>query len=778
MSTPATPAWAFQIPNSLDADLQELQSTVQRFRSAEVSEAQFRAFRVPMGIYEQQESGTYMLRVRIPAGGVLPEQMRRLAEVAESFGDGTLHVTTRQDIQVHRVSLEAIRPALVSLRQAGLATKGGGGNTVRNITACQDSGVCPDEVFDVAPFAVALTERLMSDRVSFQLPRKYKIAFSGCGADCAGATVNDLGFIARQKDGLSGFAVYVGGGMGGKSRVASLLHEFVPSSNAFLVAEAAKRVFDKHGNRRNKHLARLRFLVERVGLQGFRELYEKELAGLQASAPAPLQVRPYPSRTAARSSGGLAPQPAASATYPRWRRSNVLPQKLPGFFLVSLPLPLGDLAAKTMTALAEVVADHGDGMLWATQAQNLALRWVSEDELPGLHEKLGALGLADPQPPILRNLVACAGASTCRLGLCLSRGLAKALAHSLRNGNLDLEKAGDLRIHISGCPNSCGRHPMADIGLHGAARRVEGQLVPHYGVQVGGRLAEGETRFGFTLGTIPAKKVPAFVEDLLAAFLRSPDAPVFHRFIENGGRSVAEGIAARYRHIAAFGTDKGYCVDWDADKPFSLAGRGPGECSAGVFDLIEVDLASAQEALVAGHLYAATALAARSLLVTCGEQPKSDSEALVLFRKHFAAQGLIEPKLEPLITEAMRCAGNGRSGFKGAPPDVSLLVESVRLLYEGMDSSLRFKPVSGARQAAAPAESTPAATHDFRGIVCPLNYVRTKMALGRLQKGQALMVLLDDPGAKNVPDSARKDGHAVESVTRSGDHWEVLIRKG
>src|ERR1035437_1913027 len=278
--------WAFRAPADQQTELDEFQKTLEQFKSGAISEAQFRAIRVPMGIYEQRESGTHMLRVLFPAGGVLPDHLRRLGEVASTFGNCVLHVTTRQEFQVHRVPLDSILPALRSLAAAGLSTKGGGGNTVRNVTACFDSGVCPHEVFDVAPYAVAITERFMTDPLSFRLPRKYKIAFAACGRDCSGATVNDVGFIARRQNGADGFAVYVAGGMGGKSRVASLLHEFIPASDAFLVAEAVKRVFDKNGDRKNKHLARLRFLVERIGLDAFRDLYEKELAAMRASASA------------------------------------------------------------------------------------------------------------------------------------------------------------------------------------------------------------------------------------------------------------------------------------------------------------------------------------------------------------------------------------------------------------------------------------------------------------------------------------------------------------
>ncbi len=776
----SVPAWAFRIPNSLGADLEDFHRVVEEFKSGAISEAQFRAFRVPMGVYEQREPGRYMLRVRFPAGGVLPHQLRCLAEVAQLHGNRVLHVTTRQDIQVHRVLLESIHPALVALRHAGLATKGGGGNTVRNITACCQSGVCRDEVFEVAPSAIALTERLMTDPLSFQLPRKYKIAFSGCGDDCAGASVNDLGFIARQKDGAAGFAVYVGGGMGGKSRVADLLHDFIPADDVFIVAEAVKRVFDQYGDRKNKHSARLRFLIERVGLSRFRELYEKEKTTLRPSISTPFQTRPQEHPERIERGKRCRATSVASEAYSRWVRSHVFPQKQDGFLRVELPLPLGDLDAGKMVALADMIETHGVGGIWTTPAQNLELRWISPDELPTLYAELYALSLADAQPPILRHMVACAGASTCRLGICLSRGLAKAVQTRLSRSNLELDKLGNLKIHISGCPNSCGRHLVADIGLYGAARRVDGRLVPHYGVQVGGRVSGGAARFGSSCGAIPAKSVPGFLQDLLTAFQQSPEAPDFHHFVGHHGLKLAQELATHYSAVPSYNVDPSFYVDWDATVPFSLAGRGPGECSAGVFDQIEVDLASAREALGAGRLYAATALAARSLLITRGEQPKNDAEAFELFQKLFVSEGLVDRGLERLITAGVRCAFNPHpeQNFKVTPSEVTTLVESVRLLYENMDASLRFKPVAEVKSSATPAGAATAATHDFRGVACPLNYVKTKMALGKLQQGQELLVLLDEPGAKNVPASATKDGHTVVSVSQNTDYWQVLIRKG
>ncbi|MGA2179151.1 MAG: nitrite/sulfite reductase [Verrucomicrobiota bacterium] len=682
--------WAFRVSDRIQDELDEFEYVVEQFKSGAINEGQFRIVRVPAGIYEQRENGTYMLRVRFPAGGVTPSRLRRLGEVSAKFGNGLLHITTRQEFQIHRVPLDSIIPALRLLAKAGLSTKGGGGNTVRNITACVDSGVCRDEVFDVTPYAVATTERLLADPLSLQLPRKYKIAFAACNQDCSGATVHDVGFVARKQNGLDGFAVYVAGGMGGKSRLSSLLHEFIPATETFVVAEAIKRVFDKNGDRKNKHLARLRFLVEKIGLPAFRELYEKELAALRAGNPVPLELRPLTQLTSVPENGGVKNE---SAEFNRWFAHNVAPQKQPGFFLVQIPLTLGDIPAGKAAALADILAAHGDNILWATQSQNAGLRWITAAELPVVHQKLAALGLAEPEAPVLRNLVACAGASTCRLGICLSRGLAKAVRSELSASELDLDRLGDFSIHISGCPNSCGRHSIGNIGFSGAARRVGGNLVPFYAVQLGGRLAEGKSRFGVNVGAVPAKNAPAFVRDLLTAWKKSPDTADFHQFVDKNGRKIAGEILARHQDVPPIASRKEFYYDWDADALFSLAGRGQGECSAGVFDLIEVDLANARESQEAGRFYAAALAAARALLVVQRAQPKNDVETFTLFQKHFIEAGLVDAALTAVIAEGARAAAaaNPAEKFDGLPADVAALVASVRLLHENLDSSLRFR---------------------------------------------------------------------------------------
>jgi sulfite reductase (ferredoxin) len=784
MPDAARPGRTWRLPDSLAEDIEDLGRMARQVQDGTLSPERFRAFRVPMGVYEQRERGQFMLRVRIPAGGVLPHQMRVLADVARRYGNGRLHVTTRQDIQVHRVPLESVYPAETALYQAGLATKGGGGNTVRNVTACPHAGVCPHEVFDVAPHAVAATEFLLPDPLSYQLPRKYKLAFSGCAADCAGATVNDLGLIAKERDGRQGFAVHVGGGMGARSRVADPLEDFVPAPDVPLVAEAVKRVFDQHGNRKNKHKARLRFLIDRIGLEAFRKLYQKELAALRADPPECPQAHPLPRAERP------APEPAGQPQdgFETWQQANVIPQKQDRYTLARIPLELGDIQADTLEALADVVEAHGEGMLRTTQTQDAVLRWVHEHELPDVHRKLAGLGLASTPAPLLRTLIACTGAATCRLGIGLSRGLATAIRRELTRDGLDLARLGDLRIHINGCPNACGREPIAQLGFFGAARRIEGRLVPHYVLQLGGRVGEGRTRLAEGKTALPARRIPAFVRELLTAFAESDHCPDFDAFLDSGGRALAKDIAAKHRDVPPFEEDKNFYFDWGSDELFSLAGRGPGECSAGVFDLIEVDLTSAREALDAGRLHVAVSLAARALLVTRGEEPRDDHQALQLFQRHFLEQGLVEARFAPLVTTALECTteANPDAAFEAEPEDAADLVAAVQTLYDTMDDSLRFQsPAADDVATEAPAEDAqtddlpePDLRKDFRGVACPLNYAKTKMALEELKAGQVLAVLLDDEGANNCPLSAQADGHEVIAVTEEDDHWRLLLRKG
>jgi sulfite reductase (ferredoxin) len=553
----------------LTEDVEYLAEQISEFKAGALSAAEFRAYRTMRGIYEHRTPGTYMVRARFAAGLISPEQSRALARAACCYGNGQLHLTTRQDVQVHGVVLDNLRHVVAELQAAGVLIRGGGGNALRNILACSDAGVCRHEAFDVSPYARAVTELLLRDPRSCQLPRKYKIAFSGCEWDCAGATVNDLGLIARVRDGLQGFSVYVGGGMGTMSRAADLLEPFVPAGEVHLVAEAVKHIFDRYGNRENRSKARLRFLLQQQGLPWFRERYNEEMATLRLSSPplaiaaAPAAARCDASQPAAAGCDASLPAaagcdaslpaaagcdaglPAASDdNFTRWQQLLAAPQRQPGYFRVTIPVFLGDISAGDVEALAGVAERYGEPMLRATQSQNLVLRWVAQDTLQDLYRDLAALNLAGVDAPILQNLVACIGPETCNFGACQSSDVARAIRQRLLSRSSDWNALGDFRIHISGCPNSCGRHPIADIGLYGVKRRVGDAVVPHYVLQVGGRLGEKQTHLAEGKQAVPAEHIPDLIIALLEAFLKSPTCPDFRAFLQQGGHGVIEGLLA------------------------------------------------------------------------------------------------------------------------------------------------------------------------------------------------------------------------------------------
>jgi sulfite reductase (ferredoxin) len=767
----------YQLPEGLSQDLEQLRQLTRQFQKGEISAARYQAFRVPCGIYEQRKSGEFMLRARLAAGILSPAQMRIAAEVAETYGDATLHLTSRQDLQVHGVKLAGIYPAAVRLTEAGLSTKGGGGNTVRNITACYLAGVCPTEVFDVTSHVVSLTEHLLRDPLSYQLPRKYKISCSGCGRDCAGATVNDLGFISKRKSGVDGFAVYVGGGMGAQSRVGVLLEEFIPATQVHSVAKAVKRVFDKHGDRKNRNRARIRFLIEDMGIGVFEKYYREELS--QANSVAIASTPRMQDRPLLGSDRDTPP----SAGFSYWRDEDVIRQKQDGYFAVEISPPLGMLHSAQIRRLADIVEHFGEGVIRATHWQNAILRWVPTDQLPALHAKLSAIGLGSREPALLRHLVTCAGASTCRTGICLSRGVSDAIRRALLASNLNLKgAAGEVALNISGCPNACGRHPVGQIGLYGVARRHSGHLVPHYVVQFGGHVEEAKTILATGVDAIPARDIPAFLVEVLQSFEVSAQYPDFDAYLGAGGRRAAKELARKYTGVPDFSKDKNYYFDWGADTVFSLAGRGPGECGAGVFDLIQVDLASAAEALESERLFSATALVARALLVTRGEQADADLQALKLFYRLFVEEGLVSAECRLLIDKAQKAlvAPDPEGAFDVSHKEVAGFLAEVRRLYESMGSSLRLPATACAvRPAAKQSQEAIAAdlVQDLRGVVCPLNYVKTKLALEKLSTGQILAVMLDEAGSRNVPASAAGDGHEVLSIIPEEQHWRVIIRK-
>ncbi len=729
------------IPESVKQDTAGYRARVEEFLQGRTSPVAFRAYRVPMGIYEQRTEGKYMVRIRIGAGFVLPHQLQRIARLSKTYGNGIIHVTTRQDLQIHEVDISDTPDVMEQLLEAGLSARGGGGNTVRNVTACPRAGVCPDEEFDVAPYSIAAAEYLLQDKSSFNLPRKYKIVFSGCSSDCAFASVADLGFFAHKKDGVKGFSVYAGGGLGANPAVAVKMEDFVPAGDIFEVAESVKRLFDKHGDRSNKHKARLRYVLARVGTAEFTRLYKQEREiikkeGLAFELP---QIRDIESRY---------PVAEESVTVRLW-------------------LNKGDIPADDLEKVGEIAAKYGQGFVRATQLQDLLITGVAQKDIEKLNADLRNLSIN-----VFGNgatkVVACAGASTCKLGLCLSRGLADAISEKL--GQLDIETTDSSPvIRISGCPNSCGHHCISSIGLQGKAKRVNGRLMPYYDVMTGARIVEGQARLAQKIGSVPAKRIP----DLLGEALSNgtPD------------EELLKTLIARYGDINGESLPEDYYYDYDSDEPFSLAGRGPGECGAGVMDVIKLDIDEAKDAVKSEqadseNIYRAIVAAARALLFTIGLEPKKDREIFSAFAKHLIEPGWVKHQTQQLLDDAVDWRMGDRESIEDLLPQVKKLIARVEELFLSLDANLKFKAEPVEQKAHTGQSREQVHVADLRGVVCPLNFVKAKLELEKLPVGSVLEVLLDkgEP-IRNVPASFADQGQEVMETRQFGDHFCLKVRR-
>ena len=530
----------YQLPDNLAGDIDAYAGEVERFASGALDADQMKALRVPRGVYEQRRDGAYMVRVRVAGGRLSAAQARELAAIGRDFGNARLHLTSRQDLQFHDVRLEDTPRIMRRLLAAGLSTRGGGGNTVRNVAACPYAGVCPAECFDVTPCVQAVTEYLIARPDSYTLPRKYKIAFSGCAADCALAQVADLGLVAEARGGRPGFRVLAGGGMGARPRIAECLLDWIPAAETIRVAETIRRLFDELGDRENRGRARLRYAVERLGMEAFTRLYAeraREVAAegvpdcrcasaLNAADPAPARLPPL------RSQDGL----------------RVLPQRQAGRVSVSLHVPLGFLPASDLAALADLAARFSaESGLRLTRHQNLMIHGVREADLAELAAELRRRETDLITPRALDRFTACVGAAICRTGGGQTLQVATACAAALDAAGLAREVLDELPVHINGCPNACGHQPVAPIGCYGVSMRVnDGPPVPAFAVTLGGRCDASGARFGRLIGRVPATALPALLGDLAVDFAsnRSP-GETWLAYVDRSDPARFEALAAR-----------------------------------------------------------------------------------------------------------------------------------------------------------------------------------------------------------------------------------------
>jgi len=572
-------------------DIEEFVSVLEAYERGVIGPDEFRTFRLTRGIYGQRQDDVQMIRVKIPQGILSGDQLRRLGRVAREHSRGFGHVTTRQNVQFHFVKMAGVPKAMEALEAVGLTTREACGNTVRNITACPMAGVCADEPFDVTPYGEALTRFFLRNPICQALPRKFKIALSGCPTDCAMGAMHDIGVIARTRevDGRReiGFKVVIGGGLSVSPQNAWVLHEFLPPERLLPVCEAIVRVFDRTGNRKNKGQARMKYAIRKLGFETFKAEIEKELFGL------PGMRDPEAGRYV---EDARPPRPEAPAdlhtriarsgvpSFRAWAATNTRPQRQRGYSMAFITLPRGDVTTEQFETIAGIAETYGNGAVRTAQDQNILVRWVKSEELPAVHRALEAIGLGQGEAGRLLDPTSCPGAESCKIAVTGSRELAlavkSALSASAGNGGGHLvEAASDLRIKISGCPNSCGQHHVAGIGFHGAARNANGRAVPAYQMFLGGSVDGDGAHFGRRSAKIPARRVPEALTRLLALFrderLPGESALAFYKRVdlERVNTVLADLTACSEADLR----DDDF-KDIGSDRPFEME-VGEGECA-------------------------------------------------------------------------------------------------------------------------------------------------------------------------------------------------------
>ena len=579
----------------IEEEIVSLEAEIKAFRAGEREDSQFMPFRLRQGVYGQRQADAQMVRVKIPGGILTPESLEALGEMAERYAPLKKgHVTTRENMQFHHVKLEECGDALRMLGEVGLSTREACGNTVRNVVGSPTAGVCHDEVFDVTPYLAAYVRFAVRHPLTQNFPRKFKTSFSGCiEHDTVASAIHDLSYVAqvRKENGseVRGFKVMVGGATSIMPRLGKVLYEFVSEQDYLRVAEAIWRVFQKADTlRKNRMMARIKVLIDRIGFDAFKELVEEELKGVGPIDPAPLMnvdeiYNEVPPRPPVASSNGHEPP-----EFLDWKRTNAVEQKQPGYFIAYVELPLGDIYIHQFPILANIVRKYTGGRARTTQEQNLALRWVPEGYLYDVWKELKEIGLAGAGAHTISDVVSCPGTDSCKLGITASMGLGGAIKREIEswNGLLEDPLVKKMHIKMSGCPNGCGLHHIANIGFHGAAMKGAGGVqLPAYelflGGNYGGRNVE-DTRFGQRLPgvKVPSKRVPEVIAKIVGFYKENRlDAEEFNQFIDRIGTKPIEEIARQYKDVAALSSDtQDLYTDWEKTEVYKLE-RGEGECA-------------------------------------------------------------------------------------------------------------------------------------------------------------------------------------------------------
>ncbi|MFO7720637.1 MAG: HEPN domain-containing protein [Gillisia sp.] len=644
-----------EIENQIvEKDIIDLEKKIRLFREGKANEEKFRSLRLARGVYGQRQAGVQMVRIKLPFGKVTSEQLRRIADVSDEYSTGRLHITTRQDIQIHHVSLDRTPELWSQLEKDDITLREACGNTVRNITASPTAGIDVEEAFDVSPYAHAAFQFFLRNPVCQEMGRKFKISFSASEEDTALSYIHDLGFIAKLKDGKRGFKVMLGGGLGSQPRHADELYDFIEAEKIIPLIEGVLRVFDRFGERSKRLKARMKFLIKDIGKDAFMDLVADQNQSLSKEkvqfdlesfeAAPPLQDVQVPSVAI-----------KDTKAYETWKSTNVIPQKQAGLFAVGIRVPLGDFYTGGARKLADLIKKYAGNELRFSLRQDILVRHVREEFLPFFYSELKKLDYVEAGYNKTVDITACPGTDTCNLGIASSTGIASVLEDVLKEEYPQFINGKDITIKISGCMNACGQHNMAEIGFQGMSIKVGKTVAPALQVLLGGgTLGNGQGRFSDKVIKVPSKRGPQALRILLDDFeTESSSEEKFITYYDRKGKNYFYGLLKELSDTSNL-TENEF-VDWGHKEDYIVA-VGVGECAGVVIDLIATLLFESEEKIDNAksalerkawadgiyHAYTSIVNSAKALLLSEDVSTNTQAGIIAQFDEFFVETGKIE----------------------------------------------------------------------------------------------------------------------------------------
>ncbi len=636
----------------VEKDILELERKIRQFKGGELDEEKFRSLRLVRGVYGQRQPGVQMIRIKLPYGKVTSKQLHRISKVSDEYSIGRLHITTRQDIQIHYVDLDRTPELWAELEKDDVTLREACGNAVRNVTASETAGVDVDEPFDVSPYADALFKYFLRNPIGQELGRKFKVSFSASDADTGLSYMHDLGFIAKIQDGVIGFKVMLGGGLGSQPRHADVLFEFLAADKIIPLMDGVIRVFDRYGERKSRAKARMKFLLKDFGLEGFKALLEEEQKAVPYESY-PINAESYPKVNV---SENTPPQIEIkdSVAFETWKSTNIVPQKQEGFVAIGIKVLLGDFYTDKARLLADLVENYAAGEIRLSLRQNILIPYVREEFIPFFYTELEKLGFVEAGYNKALDITACPGTDTCNLGIASSTGIAEELERVIKSEYPQYISNADVVIKISGCMNACGQHNMANIGFQGMSIRTKDKLVaPALQVLLGGgNIGNGEGRFADKVVKVPSRRGPEALRLILNDFDANGNGQTYADYYAEKGEHYFYDFLKPLTEIDNL-TPQDF-IDWGTDKKYEKA-IGVGECAGVVIDLIatlllesEEKIANAKEALIAEkwsasiyHSYSSMVNTAKAMLTSEKVRVNTHHSIIKDFEEKFVKSGRI-----------------------------------------------------------------------------------------------------------------------------------------